>query len=626
MQEPENGASRVGGLISQAQARVTLESRRRAAHWPPPGAPLNGVPPGEWREKGETDDTGFLPEDCPVRPLGYDGESYYYVDTMGQVFNTGDGSLGVERIQKLFAGHEEFLYWAWPDKPPKAMAAKPKFDSLAIRRDLFAACRARGAWSMTDTVRGRGAWRDDQGRLLLHCGDAMWMDGKLEDTGEYDGYFYPRRPASFTPYPKQVTAKDNPAVEIFNILKTWNFARGDIDCAFLVGWLGVAMLGGALGWRPSIFMVGDAGTGKSELFGKSGLIRSILGKMMVASTNASEAGLYQLVGHDSVPIAIDELEGEDGQDQAQKIIKMARDAASGSVRIRGGQNHKGVEFQAQSSFAFSGINPPPIPPANLTRLVIIELLPLKVTTNKAPVLSAAETVGPRLLRILADGWDELEYQLEQYYAILREAGHNSRGQKTFGTFLALAHTLLGDEGLKAVGLPSESGGDMWKWGDWLKAEAMPELEGAGETWRQAIDLILGCEIDAYSGGAKKTVAQVLQDLKDGRVEDAPGGPDGALESVRAKLGYIDLGLLGSVKDGLTLAVPNSSRKLGKALLDTPFGARNGNGSWHWALRRAPEHIVSRSLPDGSGRDRMTIAGRQQRCKFVDLNAYRGIGG
>ncbi|WP_319519832.1 hypothetical protein [uncultured Martelella sp.] len=636
MQEQDNtgnggqngGAKRVGGLIAAAGQRAKLEAKRRDAVYPLPGQPWNGVPPGEWPEKGEIDDTGFLPKACPVRPLGYEGEAFYFVDTMGQVFNSAAaGRLGVERMQILFAGHEDFLYWAWPAKEPKKMAADPGFKSERVRRDLFAACRARGAWSMSDTVRGRGAWRDDQGGLMIHCGDAMWIEGQLEDTGEYDGYFYPRRPASFTPWAEPVAQKDNPATTLFEILRTWNFARGDVDVMFLIGWLGVAMLGGALDWRPSIFMVGDAGTGKSELFGKNGLIRSVLGKMMVATTNASEAGLYQLVGHDSVPIAIDELEGEDGQDQAQKVIKMARDAASGSVRIRGGQNHKGVEFQAQSSFAFSGINPPPIPPANLTRLVIVEMMPLKVTSNKAPTLPAAETVGPRLLRILADGWGDLDYKLDQYYAVLREAGHNSRGQKTYGTFLALAHTLIGDDGLHALGMPSEQGGDLHRWGEWLQAEAMPELEGAGETWRQAIDLILTSEIDAYSGGVRNTVSEVLDDLKQGRSSDAMGGSaTGAFEETRRKLGHADLGLYGSVKGGLILAVPNSSKKIGRALLDTPFGDRGGNGSWKWALRRAPPHIVQRGIDDGSGREdnRVTIAGRQVRCLFVDLKAYGAL--
>ncbi|MBF9672485.1 hypothetical protein IAI19_11600, partial [Streptococcus pseudopneumoniae] len=85
------------------------------------------------------------------------------------------------------------------------------------------------------------------------------------------------------------------------------------------------------------------------------LVKEILGRGMIATTNATSAGLYQIVGHDTLPIGIDEIEGDDAGDQAQQIIKMARDAASGSMRIRGGADHKGVEFMARSAFLFSAI-------------------------------------------------------------------------------------------------------------------------------------------------------------------------------------------------------------------------------------------------------------------------------
>lgn len=607
-QENEAGIRKTGGLIGGAVNRVKLAEKRQAEKYPERGKPLDGIKPGEWIDDGFTDATGYLPYNCPVRPLGYDGEHFYFVDTMGQVFNSGDGALGVERLQKLFAGHEEWLDWAFPafDKGGKVTG----FKSEMVRRALFAACRQRGAWSSTDMVRGRGAWRDSQGKLLLHCGDHMWIDGEIEDTGEYGDYLYVRRPRSMSPWADPVQPEDNPATEVVKILRTWNMDRGDVDAILMLGSIGVAMLGGALDWRPSLFIVGDAGTGKSELTGKFGLLKAILGRMMVSTTNASEAGLYQLVGHDSVPIAIDELEGEDGQDQAQRVIKMARDAASGSVRIRGGQNHKGVEFQAQSTFFFSGINPPPLPPASLTRLAIIQLLPLKATSNKAPVLPAAETVGPRLLRVLADGWDKLHYHLEDYSNILREHGHDSRGQKTFGTFLAVAHTMLGDEGLKALGLPYD---DLSLWGQWLAADKLPELEGKSATWEQCLGAILTSVIDNFTGGQRRTVAQELERLREDREQ--------GFNDTRDKLAAIDLGLHGTKAQPM-LCIPNQSRILAKALTGTPFSSGT-QGSWNYAFRRGEPGIVHSKIDVGGGRidNRVTVAGRQVRCCFIDLNKF-----
>jgi len=609
-EEKDVGARKVGGLIRSATQKVKRKIEERQAVYPPRGGMLDGLKPGAWLEDGVFDDTGHLPYNCPVRPLGYDGEDYYFVDTMGQVFNTGTTSMGVERIQKLFAGHEAWLDWAFPSFSKGGSVTG--FKAEMVRRALYAACRERGAWSPTDMVRGRGAWRDPHGGLILHCGDHMWINGEILPTGEHGDHLYVRRPRSMSPWPDPVLPEDNPAPRLVEILRTWHMGRGDVDAVLLLGAIGVAMLGGALSWRPSMMIVGDAGVGKSELTGKDGVLKTVLGRMMVSTTNATEAGLYQLVGHDSVPIAIDELEGDEGIEQAQKVIKMARDAASGSVRIRGGQNHKGVEFQAQSTFFFSGINPPPMPPASLTRLAIIELLPLKAGSNKPPTLEASETVGPRLLRILADRWTDLQDHLDEFSNILRDHGHDSRGQKTFGTFLAVAHLMLGRDGCKRLGLPED---DLYRWGEWLAADKVPELEGKAPTWEQALNAIQTSIIENYSGGARRTVAHELEQLKN---------KDGSIHDVRERLALIDIGLLDDPKHRghHMLAIPNQSRVLAKALNGTPFS--NGHqGNWHYAFRRGDPNVVMTKveLKPGHFDNRISVAGRQTRCSFISLYEY-----
>lgn len=257
--------TKVAAVIGEGVKKLEIAGRRERVRWPAPGQPFQGIMPGDWREQGFTDDTGHLPMNCPIRPLGYEGENYYFEDTSGQIFNTGDKALGVERIQKLFAGHEDFLYWAWPAKEPKKMAADPGFKSERVRRDLFAAARIKGPWSMTDQVRGRGAWKGEDGRLILHCGDFLWIDGELHDTGDHGEFFYVRRPRALLPFGERVTPELNPAPEIFEHLRTWNFARGDVDCMLLLGHIGVSLMGAALDWRPSVFITGSQGTGKSAL-------------------------------------------------------------------------------------------------------------------------------------------------------------------------------------------------------------------------------------------------------------------------------------------------------------------------------------------------------------------------
>jgi hypothetical protein len=202
--------------------------------------PLDGVDPGAWKEQGDVDDTGCLPEDVPVRPLGYNGEDYYFEDTKGQIFCTGDKAMGVERIQKLFSLHEDFLCWAWPSYDKKKRVVG--FKAEEVRRDLYAAAHKKGAWQPTELVRGRGAWVSSDGKLVLHCGEYLWIDGKLTDTGEIGAHFYVRRPAGTIPWHQPVPHEDNPAMELFWLLNTWNMDRGKTDAMLTLGWLGVSML------------------------------------------------------------------------------------------------------------------------------------------------------------------------------------------------------------------------------------------------------------------------------------------------------------------------------------------------------------------------------------------------
>lgn len=603
------GKKKVSAVIGGALGKLDRALRRHEVRWPIKGMPHNGAAPGAWREEGPFDDTGFLPADCPVRPLGYSGEDYYFVDTSGQVFNSGDKALGVERVQKLFAGNEDFLYWAFPSWSAGKNRKVTGFKAEEVRRDLYAACRSRGPWTPTDRVRGRGAWLDEQGRLVLHCGEFLWTEGRLEDTGELGDFFYVRRQASLVPWSEPVTADVNPAVEIFQMLRTWNFERGDIDVMIALGWLATAMMGAALDWRPSIFVVGDAGTGKSELSGRHGLFRAVLGRSMLSTTNASEAGLYQIVGHDSLPITIDELEGDDNADQAQKIIKMARDAASGSVRIRGGSDHKGVEFAAQSTFGFSAINPPGIPPASLSRLAILQINPLKSTDGKVPKLKAPETVGPRLLRRIADNFTEFPKIYESYRTVLRANGHSSRGQNTFGTFLAAAHLLLGDEGMEQAGLPWES---LDYWGEALAADAVPELEQVKPTWQDCIERIMTRPMDKFHSGSRQTIAQVIEEHLNS---------DLGFQAACNALAAADVGMVApeSVESGPLLAIPNNSDTLARMMAGTPYAAIGSSAtSWNWALRRGPKEIF---ITD-KARNRVSIGGLQRRCTLVRTGELR----
>src|SRR5690606_17311575 len=112
------------------------------------------------------------------------------------------------------------------------------------------------------------------------------------------------------------------------------------------------MLGGALKWRPHVWVTGSTATGKSTLHE---LLELLFDGGALHTADATEAGLRQILGQQTLPVFFDELEANEDNRRARAIIGLARLASSGADMHRGGQDHHGHEFTARSCFLFSSI-------------------------------------------------------------------------------------------------------------------------------------------------------------------------------------------------------------------------------------------------------------------------------
>lgn len=615
MAERGAGASVVAGVVGGAVDRVRgrLE-RRRQIEDPPIGADRDGVPPGQWRARGLADDYG-LPPGCPVFPLGVDGQTFYFIDDIGQLFTVPEGrQFGQDVIQRLFGSRPHFLYWAWPKITPPKKEGDPfvvtNWRAELVRQDLFQAAKTKGPWNNVERIRGRGAWTTKDGRLILHCGDVLYIDGKQVDTGEHGEFFYPRRPSIPHPWPREVTDEINPGPKLIENLRTWSWERPEVDPLLVLGWIVVAMLGGALEWRPSIFLVGDAGTGKSHL---QRLIKLVLGAMLVQATDTTPAGLYQRIGTDALPVGVDELEAEADNKRAAAVVKLARLSASGGLMLRGGQDNSGVEFQARSPFMFSAIVAPALPPQDLSRLGVLtlhELDPEKMA--KGVKLEATETLGPLVMRRLMDRWEQWPKLLAAYKLALFHGGHDTRGQDTYGTLLAGAHLLLGDEAMAEAGVNS-----IEKWAGLLGVDALPDHVQRTANWKKCVMHILTSRVPAWRQGQRQTIGQLLEDLADEKKPFSEGGV--SFEDAVRQLGQAGIGLCKDVdlSHGLILAVPNNSPLLAELFEGSVWSGAAGIGGWPGSLRQGPSTII---VTDKKKNNRK-VAGVKQRCTLILLNEF-----
>lgn len=599
------GARRVQAMLADAQEKDWLEASARTD--PLPGQVYRGMEPGGWLN--EADDLG-LPPDCPITCLGVDDDTYWFLDTIGQLRAKKFSELGQAGIASLFMGRTNYLYWAWPQYNRKG--AVDGWKAHLARDALMGACARRGPWNSVDRARGRGAWKLQDGALLIHTGQHVFVNGREEALGLIGNQVYMTRPPIARPWGTTLHGIEaGPAAFLMPMLRTWNWARPQVDPVLLLGWMGAAMVGGALPWRPIAFLVGDKARGKTTL---QDLIKMQFGDALIHAADTTSAGIYQQLKHDCLPVAVDELEGEADPRKQKAIIKLARLAASGALMLRGGQDHSGVQFRARSCFLFSSINYPPLEPQDLSRMALLQLNRLP-KGQSAPLLDEAEIAacGRQLLRRMIDNWGGFATTFAAYRAVLADAGHDGRGQDTYGILLACADMLV-DADAEALGLQmGPAATSLAIWGEQLNPETMVEYQDAGENWRLCLNHILTSRVEHWRSGARQTVGQVLDDFYTDRA--APGDEHDRVDFKRARalLWQTGLSLLkprwGSDYE---LFVPNQNPELWNLFSGTKWAGEKGAGVWAGALRQAPLDLVRQDV-------NCRISGAQGKGVAIPLN-------
>lgn len=312
------------------------------------------------------------PEPEPIAPakgghftcLGFDQEGYYYLPrNTGQVVrlvrsaHTGTNLCSLAPLaywESLYPGKKEGVNWTW------------------TAASLFEQQAAVGVYD-PDRVRGRGAWIDD-GRVIFHLGDRLIVDGRPISvlSPPPTRYFYEQ--ARHLAGPGDAPLPDADAMRMRLIAERF---RWEIPASahFLLGWLVLAPVCGALNWRPHIWLTGGAGTGKTTIL--KAFLRPLLGGVVQSATGGTtEAGLRGTLKSDAIPVVFDEFEQNEQKDKliVQNVLALARIASSEGGKIYKGTTSGGAtSFEIRSMFCVSSINVSLIQKADIDRFCVLGL-------------------------------------------------------------------------------------------------------------------------------------------------------------------------------------------------------------------------------------------------------------
>ncbi len=558
-------AERDGWTTEQVLRHIAEDRPAHAAEPPPPAG-------DDWQPSNEYDD---VPPDAsvasgPFRCLGYDGGEYYFLPARaGQIVRLN--AQGCHNAAALVALAP--LSW-WEGAYP----GRKSFDHKRAGNALIRECERVGVFD-PERQRGRGVWLDE-GRTVVHLGDRLLADGVVYSPAAFPSKFFYEVSRAIELDPNEPLA-DRDAAAFLRLCCEIAWENPDRDGRLVAGWTVCALVCGAMPWRPHLWLVSEAGKGKSWV--EDNILSPILGGLALrVQGKTSEAALRRALKVDARPVLFDEAETQNRADQErmQQVLDLARAAsAENGADILKADMSRGngvVRYSIRSCFYFSSINLALSQAADESRAIVVTLSPSPDKAAAAEQFARLKALhaeimtsdfGPKLLARTLGLVPTIRHNADILASAIARGGVSRRTGDTLGVVLACAYSLT-----STARLTPEEAERFLEARQWIRATAKErEVE---EEWRRALNRLLQGEIRFDSANGRpitSTIGEAVSAIRAGDVGLRTDDVDSALQRNGLR-----------IKDGC-LHVMNSSVLVARLFADTPWA----NG-WAATLARAPD--------------------------------------
>ena len=433
------------------------EGMKRVKYWLRPKNTANAITTSDADEivEEKRDEVPEWIKKAPFRCLGYRKNVYYYIPHDGgeilpmQIAQHGNATFMMHLADKSWWEH----YF---------MGTRKKIDWSVPCNALMRLSKQQGVFRR-EKVRGRGAWMDPNG-LLLHLGNRILppTQNKYVIPEQYDdgeGTVYERLPRLAGPVPS-TKAVNLPQARAVLSLFTDLLWRDPLYGHLLAGWTVLAPVCGALDWKPHVWTVGGAGSGKTTVLTQ--LVHPLLGGMcgVFAEGGSTEAGIRQELEADALPVIVDEVERTSDKlaRQLDAILALAKSASSSRAKtLKGSIVGQPLTYDTRSMFYLSSIGGGAESRAEQSRFCVLELL----GSESIGVISRQrhwEGYAPRLRRVDVELGRRLvartvkwlrDGSLRESIQVCKEAAMlvfgEARVADQYGTLIAGAQTLVSNE-------------------------------------------------------------------------------------------------------------------------------------------------------------------------------------
>lgn len=220
-------------------------------------------------------------------------------------------------------------------------------------------------------VRGLGVWRDE-GRVFVNYGQGVYKVQDRVCVSNIDPHlgsknFYSASSGEVINFDDELT--DEESLKIADAIRSLNF-KNEHDYVFIIGFLAIANVFGALEWRPHLWITAPAGSGKSWIMKK---LRELIYWHLAFKRAPSVAGVEQNIGNHAKVTVIDEAEAGEKVDA---LVALARESSTLDAGLsgKGTADGKGLLTEVNTCFMMASIEPPHFTnQADDTRFFIVDM-------------------------------------------------------------------------------------------------------------------------------------------------------------------------------------------------------------------------------------------------------------
>lgn len=387
------------------------------------------------------------------RFLGYDstGTYYYFSCASRQVVPLIPSAHSVANLLTLAP-----LDW-WRKNFKSKTESRGVFDTAAAQDYMIRMNHSNRIFSR-DRLRGLGAWWD-AGRTVVHLGETLAVDGvSTALDGIKSDYIYPRAIQISAPLTDPLPDSESRKLLALCDMLPWS-SPDSIDGKLLAGGIMIAPGCGAWKWRPSLWLTGEAGSGKTWAFDKI-VSRVLAGFGQAVASTTTEAALRGLLQSDALPVIFDEIKanGMHAKQRIDNVLGLMRQSASDSqARILKGTAEGGYKsFIIRSMFFIASVNVEFTDQQDSSRVTVLKLSSPK--SRRQDRFSELEVTRTELL---TDAWiARLHARMFALIPVIRDNSEtfalavaklfgNRRDGDQIGTLLAGAYALHSSERITA---------------------------------------------------------------------------------------------------------------------------------------------------------------------------------